>query len=209
MQKLDLRERLVEVAEEVFAKRGFAEAGVREITSQAGCNVAAVNYHFGSKKNLYLAVIKERWLPRTCKVKEEFLRTLRKQPQQRLEGFLEALIQAFFENPFSEKERWRHRRLLAQELAQPTEAFDLMLAEGLRTLFEAVETALKACLPAGLSERKVRLAIFSLLGQILYFNFAQPIIRNFLEEPSAEGLKREIVEHIKVFSLEGLKGLTR
>ncbi|HIE32734.1 MAG TPA: TetR family transcriptional regulator, partial [Thermodesulfobacteriaceae bacterium] len=54
MERSDLRERLLEIAEEIFAKRGFAEAGIREITSQAGCNVAAVNYHFGDKKKLYL-----------------------------------------------------------------------------------------------------------------------------------------------------------
>ncbi|OAQ21140.1 CerR family C-terminal domain-containing protein [Thermosulfurimonas dismutans] len=206
MERSDLRERLLEIAEEIFAKRGFAEAGVREITSQAGCNVAAVNYHFGGKKKLYLAVIKERWLPRTRKVKEEFLKNL-KSTHQGLEGVIVALIRAFFENPFSERERWRHRRLLAQELAQPTEAFDLMLAEGLRPLLEAIGEALKAHLPADLSERKVRLAVFSLIGQILYFNFAWPIVRDFLREPSSENLKDEIIEHIKAFSLMGLKGL--
>lgn len=206
MERSDLRERLLEIAEEIFAKRGFAEAGIREITSQAGCNVAAVNYHFGDKKKLYLAVIKERWLPRTRKVKEEFLKNL-KSTHQGLEGVIGALIKAFFENPFSERERWRHRRLLAQELAQPTEAFDLMLAEGLEPLLEAIGEALKVHLPAGLSERKIRLAVFSLIGQIFYFNFAWPIVRDFLREPSSENLKDEIIEHIKAFSLMGLKGL--
>lgn len=47
--------RLLDAAEKLFAERGFEATPVRDITAEARCNVAAVNYHFGSKENLYQA----------------------------------------------------------------------------------------------------------------------------------------------------------
>ena len=49
-------ERILNAAELLFAEHGFAETSLRSITSRAGVNLAAVNYHFGSKKVLIQAV---------------------------------------------------------------------------------------------------------------------------------------------------------
>lgn len=49
--------RLVEAAERLFAEKGFEAVSVRDITKEAGANVAAVNYHFGSREGLVVAVI--------------------------------------------------------------------------------------------------------------------------------------------------------
>ena len=50
------RERLLEAAFGVFAERGFAGTSTREICRRAGANSAALNYHWGSKDKLWLAV---------------------------------------------------------------------------------------------------------------------------------------------------------
>lgn len=66
LQKLigpNVREMLLDVAERLFAERGVAETSVRAITSEAKANVAAVNYYFGSKEELYQAVINRRLEP--------------------------------------------------------------------------------------------------------------------------------------------------
>ena len=56
MTRPDTAERILDAAEVLFAERGFAETSLRTITSAAGVNLAAVNYHFGSKKELIQAV---------------------------------------------------------------------------------------------------------------------------------------------------------
>ncbi|WP_428033296.1 TetR/AcrR family transcriptional regulator [Amphritea sp.] len=50
-------------AEALFAEQGFAETTMREITSAAKVNLAAVNYHFGSKKGLITAVAEKYLTP--------------------------------------------------------------------------------------------------------------------------------------------------
>lgn len=47
------KERILEVTERLVAERGFESVTLRDITGAAGVNVAAVNYHFGSKEKLF------------------------------------------------------------------------------------------------------------------------------------------------------------
>lgn len=56
MAQTDTVTRILDTAEVLFAERGFAETSLRNITSKAKVNLAAVNYHFGSKKSLIQAV---------------------------------------------------------------------------------------------------------------------------------------------------------
>jgi AcrR family transcriptional regulator len=55
------RERLLEAAEFLIGERGFKVTSLREITERAEANVAAVNYHFGSKDGLYVALFESRF----------------------------------------------------------------------------------------------------------------------------------------------------
>jgi len=52
----DTAKKLLNAAERLFAQQGFAETSLRTITGAAGVNLAAVNYHFGSKEALIQAV---------------------------------------------------------------------------------------------------------------------------------------------------------
>jgi len=60
---MDIKQRLLDVAERLFAEVGIQQTSVREITSAAEAHLAAVNYHFGSKEGLLRAVIARRTEP--------------------------------------------------------------------------------------------------------------------------------------------------
>jgi len=53
----DTKEQIISVAERLFAERGFAGTTLRNVVSEAGANLAAVHYHFGSKEDLFRAVV--------------------------------------------------------------------------------------------------------------------------------------------------------
>ena len=55
-QGAETRQRLVEAALDIFGRLGFEGATTRQIANQAGTNLAAIKYHFGSKEALHIAV---------------------------------------------------------------------------------------------------------------------------------------------------------
>src|SRR6218665_111665 len=81
--------RLVEAAEKLFAEKGFEAVSVRDITKEAGANVAAVNYHFGSREGLVVAVISRYLIP----VSQERLASLER--AERNGGGVEEILAAF------------------------------------------------------------------------------------------------------------------
>jgi AcrR family transcriptional regulator len=92
----ETRERLLDAAEDLFAAKGFESVSLREITSAAEANVAAVNYHFGSKEKLITAMMMRHIIP----INEKRLAILselmarRKKPQVRevVEAFMRPLV---------------------------------------------------------------------------------------------------------------------
>jgi AcrR family transcriptional regulator len=58
--KRTTKEKLLDAAEKLFARQGFHGTSLREITGEAGVDLALVNYHFGGKKPLFAAVLERR-----------------------------------------------------------------------------------------------------------------------------------------------------
>ena len=59
----DTKGRIIDVAEALFMEHGFEATSLRQLTAAAGVNLAAVNYHFGSKEELFQAVLTRRLDP--------------------------------------------------------------------------------------------------------------------------------------------------
>lgn len=91
MSQSDTVERILDAAEQLFADHGFAETSLRAITSHAGVNLAAVNYHFGSKKVLIQAVF-SRFLDPFAENLDQALANLDEQNLPELEDSLHLLV---------------------------------------------------------------------------------------------------------------------
>src|SRR5215218_3901385 len=59
----DTKTRILDAAEQLFMEHGFEATSLRQLTAAAGVNLAAVNYHFGSKEELFQAVLTRRLDP--------------------------------------------------------------------------------------------------------------------------------------------------
>lgn len=71
MAQSDTVSRILDTAETLFAEKGFSETSLRTITGKAKVNLAAVNYHFGSKKALIQAVFARYLDPFSVRIDEE------------------------------------------------------------------------------------------------------------------------------------------
>ncbi|RKR06390.1 TetR family transcriptional regulator [Kushneria sinocarnis] len=93
--------RLLDTAEALFAEHGFTETSLRRITSSAGVNLAAVNYHFGSKQALIEAVF-SRYLTPFCAHLHDALDRLAARAggePPTLEQLLDVLFDSMLETP--------------------------------------------------------------------------------------------------------------
>ena len=59
----DTKHKILNAAQYLFAREGFKGTSLRDITGMAGVNIAAINYHFGSKEALLKAVLERKLIP--------------------------------------------------------------------------------------------------------------------------------------------------
>ncbi len=121
MAQSETVERILDAAEQLFAEKGFAETSLRLITSKAGVNLAAVNYHFGSKKALIQAVFVRFLNPFVASLEQELDRHQREGglDDLSLEQLLEMLVrQALSVKPRSGNDLSTFMRLLGLAFSQ-------------------------------------------------------------------------------------------
>lgn len=127
-------ERILRSATILFAERGFAETSLRTITGMADVNLAAVNYHFGTKKSLIQAVFSQ-FLTPFCRELEKRLSEMEASlaPGQlpQVEKLLRILMDSLTDSVRAINEKpQRFMRLLGLAYTQAQEHLRSYLAHG-------------------------------------------------------------------------------
>ncbi len=105
------RDKILDAAEELFGLRGFAAVSLRDITNGADVTLALASYHFGTKENLFGAVVARR-AQNLCDIRKERLEAL-KAPSVR--ALLNAFMHPLFEKATCGEEGWtNYLRLLTR-----------------------------------------------------------------------------------------------
>jgi AcrR family transcriptional regulator len=196
------RTRLVDAAGEMFAESGFHHTTVRQICQRAGANIAAVNYHFRDKTGLYTEVVRQ-------SMRAAQLDTVRVAFDQHAspEEILRAVIKARLESLRSlDLSDW-HFRIFAHELAKPTPAMNLVVSEAIRPLYSRMCKLIGSMLRLPPGHERTRLCAHSIIGQILFYAFARPVISR-LGKPEMKMTPKQIdliADHIAEFSLAYLQ----
>jgi AcrR family transcriptional regulator len=110
------RDRLLDTAERLFAQHGYQATTMRTVTTEAAANIAAVNYHFGSKQSLLEAVVHRALAP----VAEERRRRLDAlEPDPSVEAIVDAIIGPLIERLDTEPEPAQVMRLIGRLIVDP------------------------------------------------------------------------------------------
>ena len=191
------RARLIDAAGEMFAELGFHHTTVRQICQRAGANIAAVNYHFRDKTGLYTEVVRQSMrAARLDTVKAAF------DQNAPAEVILRAVIKARLESLRSlDLSDW-HFRIFAHELGKPTPAMNVVVNEAIRPLYSRMCNLIGTLLRLPPEHEKTRLCAHSIIGQILFYAFARPVINRLAPEMKMTAAQIDLIaDHIAEFSL--------
>jgi AcrR family transcriptional regulator len=193
------RQRIIEAAGEVFARKGFDAATVREICQLGRANLAAINYHFGDKRRLYVEAVKRAHMRRA----EQFPLPdwdPGTSAEKKLADFILTLLRRVISPAGTEWEG----ALLMREIGSPTSACRELVSDSIRPHFEMLNAILQELAPT-LSPEKRRLTAFSVVGQCLYYRVAAPVVELLLEQDEYAHYQPELLaDHITEFTLRGM-----
>jgi AcrR family transcriptional regulator len=194
------RAKLLEAAGQVFAEYGFRAATVREICSRAGANVAAVNYYFGDKVELYEEVLRQAVFAAHDAPMREALSAM--QPEEALARAVRYMLGKLCD---ASRPSWT-MRLMAHEMAQPTPALARVVDEIIAPNYGMLRRIIGRMLDLPPGHDTTRLCAHSIIGQVLHYMHARPVISVVWPEleMNEKGLDR-IAQHIADFSLAYLK----
>ncbi|SEL92524.1 transcriptional regulator, TetR family [Pseudoxanthomonas sp. GM95] len=160
------KDRILGAAEELFALHGFAGTSLRRVTTRADVNIAAVNYHFGSKENLVNEVFRRRMDVMTTARLGQLETALREHP-----GQLEQVLAAFVEPALALAQDGQGGgafvRVIARAYAEKNDNLRKFLSDHYGHVLRDFGKAIAECLPA-LSKEELYWRLDFLAGALTY-----------------------------------------
>jgi len=200
------RQNLLTAASEIFADKGYRDATIAEICERAGTNIAAVNYHFGSKQTLYI----EAW-------RHSFSESIKAHPpsggvgddappEERLRGQVTAILRRMADG--NNREFW----FMQREMANPTGLLEEVLREEIRPLQQRTAALVRELLGTLVSGQEAKFCEISIISQCM-----NPVVagRGRKERNSGQDDPPEIddmeayADHVVNFSLAGIRALCK
>jgi len=202
------KDRLLAAATELFAERGFHATTARDIAARAGVNLAAGHYHYGSKQDLYIEVLRRQFVEIRAELARRGARppaaNLDRLTRQELAQLLRARAKVMLDLLIGPPPGL-HGTLMQREMCDPSAALPVIVAELIQPLQRETQSIIAQLAP-GLPRRDVERCAFSIIGQALFYRFAMPAVLRLWEAPGySPGLAEELAGHITEFSLGGLE----
>ena len=196
---VNTKDALLASAIEVFADKGFDAATVRDICGRAGANVAAVNYHFGGKDALYVAVLKEVF----PKDEYDFVTDRAEPAPQRLRAFLASLAREIYERGNGMvAQRWA---IFLREMAKPSANLDFIVQRQVQPRADELRDIVTAILGPNTPERILAFSCSNIWALMLDHLLTQPILDRLTpQRPAVQTSMEEFIGHVVQFSLGGL-----
>jgi AcrR family transcriptional regulator len=194
---------LLAAAIAVFAEKGFDSATVRDICGRAKANVAAVNYHYGSKDGLYAAVLEEifptgkEWQAQVSP---------RLSPEDRLREFIRGLVSDIYER--GSDTIAQHWAIFLREMAKPSRNLDIIVQHQVQPRANELRSILADILGPDTPKTTLAYCSSNIWAMMLDHLLIQPILDRLTpHRPAVDGILDDFVDHVTRFSLGGLRAV--
>lgn len=191
------RARLLEIAGQLFAQRGYAGVASKTICEQAGTDLAAINYHFGGRDGLYQAVLMEGY---NSLMDLESLTAIvngSEPPEEKLGQIIDRLVERAFDD-----QGW-YSRVFAREIVAPSPHFEALARQGMMPRFGLFSQILAQITGLPAEDPAILRCSVSIIGpclMMLVVDPQAPSLFTVLRSRPAADLK----QHLKLFALAGL-----
>ncbi|HEY0233016.1 MAG TPA: TetR/AcrR family transcriptional regulator [Dokdonella sp.] len=196
------RERILGVAETLFARHGFAGASLRQVTAAAKVNLAAVNYHFGSKESLIEEVFRRR-LDELNRHRLAALAAVQANPARVLEDVLGAFVSPALEQSMDSAGGAAFVRVLARAYAEHDERLRRFLSDNYGHVLREFAAAFARLLPH-LDKEELYWRLDIVAGALTYAmaDFGMIKRKNDVSERSH---REQTAQHLIRFAAAGLR----
>ncbi|HEX5488454.1 MAG TPA: TetR/AcrR family transcriptional regulator [Rhodanobacteraceae bacterium] len=196
------KQRILGAAEALFAEHGFAGASLRQVTAAASVNLAAVNYHFGSKDNLIEEVFRRR-LDELSRRRLERLAETSAAGQTTLESVLDAFISPALELSLDRKGGSVFMRVLARAFAEHNGHLRKFLSENYGYVLKDFAAAFAQLLPQ-LDKQELYWRLDIAVGALTYAMADFGMIQRRTGESEREH-REQMARHLIHFTAAGLR----
>lgn len=195
------RERVLDAACELMARQGYHKTTHQQICDLAGANVAAVNYYFGSKEQLYQAVWERAVELARSKYYSE--RGSAVGAEEAMRHLIEARIRCIFDDGSA---GWLPR-IIFREVTAPTPLEHQLFRRFVKPMMDEWFTLIRELLGSQATTEQVHCCVFNIHSQCVHLNAARHRgIGPFSAPLSDEGLSR-LIAQMQEFSLAGVRHL--
>lgn len=200
----DTHDRILAAAQKLFGEKGYGATSVRDITTEAECNVASVNYHFGGKDNLYLETFRSMLTLLRDRRLEMMGDLMARDPAPTLEEFVETFAVIVIE-PLVGDERGRlFINIVSREMIAPRLPKGVLVTEFFEPLMERASAALASVAPS-LSEISARMCVMSMVGQLLHMLRAYHLLNDVGRADILPTRHEDQLDHFVRFSVGGVR----
>ncbi len=200
------RRALIEAALKLFGDRGYEAVSTREIADHAAANIGSIAYHFGGKPGLRRAAAAHVVSTMTSMAGPGLHKPLPKMSPNEAMGALEQLTHPFIQFLVGGSEGRLFLNFMLREIMQPGEILDHVYAE----MFKPVHT--RFCQIVGMAtgldpeSEEMRILVFSIIGQGIYFHIGRPIVLKRLEwddigPAQAEKIRAVLIKNLRTIIL--------
>ena len=201
---IETKRQLLEAAGEVFAEHGYAKATSKEICARAAANIAAVNYHFGGKDELYAAVLQEAHSRLISLESMQAAAQTRIDPRTKLRLFLSRIIAEVTQ---SDHAGWE-LRVLSREILSRSSMMTALIQNQIAPKAKLLRALIAEIMDLPADHPAVSRCVISIMGPFLMLLITDRALQRQVA-PKLDDDSEALADHMVTYALAGIDAVAK
>lgn len=198
------KEKLLQTATELFAKHGIDGVSTRDLVKASGVNLCSINYYFGTKQNLYDAIL-ENVIEKITSFATSKQFPLQKQGLNPIDEF-KAFVLNMLEILCSDEISSIQAELLIKEIINPTNIYNKLYTQVIEPMHKRLTNLVMQI--TGFSEKEAIIQTHSIMGQVVMFRIHKEALLRRLgikkyNKKLIDEIKKQVLQNCEIMLIGG------